>query len=113
MTDETDRPPCSGLWETPTVHVSGDLTTCCLDDHLRNRLGNLSEASLDDLWFGATLHSWRIAQIEGRFEESGPFCDDCNWRSAGFFPPDRVREYLERTGEDDVLRRWEGRRSSG
>jgi hypothetical protein len=92
------------------VHVSGDLTTCCLDDHLRNRLGNLAESSLDDLWSGATLHSWRIAQIEGRFEESGPFCDDCNWRSAGFFPPDRVREYLERTDERDVLRRWEERR---
>ncbi len=102
-----DRPPCSGLWETPTVHVSGDLTTCCLDDHLRNRLGNLAESSLSDLWFGETLHRWRIAQIEGDFDASGPFCDDCNWRAAGSYPDDRVRRYLEQSGEHEVLERWQ------
>jgi len=100
------RPPCSGLWETPTVHVSGDLTTCCLDDHLLNRLGNLAESSLDELWYGEELHGWRVAQIEGRFADSGPFCSRCNWQSAGIYPDEQVREYLSRTGEFDVLRRW-------
>lgn len=102
------RPPCAGLWETPTVHVSGDLTTCCLDDHLHNRLGNLARASLADLWYGDRIHSWRVAQIEGRFEDSGPFCVRCNWRAAGTYPEDRVREYLRTAGRADDTRRRGG-----
>ena len=101
------RPPCSGLWETPTVHVSGEMTTCCLDDHLLNRLGNLAETSFADLWFGETLHAWRLAQIEGRFEDSGPFCCDCDWLSAGTYTSEEIRRYLERTGEVEILERWE------
>ena len=108
-----DRPPCAGLWETPTVHVSGDLTTCCLDDHLLNCLGNLAEASLDDLWYGDVLHSWRVAQIEGRFDESGPFCSRCNWRSAGIYPTSRVRAYLKQSGDSAALHRWLERTRSG
>jgi len=90
------------------VHVSGDLTTCCLDDHLRNRLGNLAESTLPQLWYGDRLHRWRLAQIEGRFEDSGPHCTRCHWRAAGSYPPDRVRSYLEATGEDGILRGLEG-----
>ncbi len=101
------RPPCSGLWETPTVHLSGELTTCCLDDHLLNRLGNLAREPLSALWEGERLRSWRIAQIEGRFEDAGPFCSRCNWRAAGCYPEDRVRAYLRRIDRLDVLARYE------
>lgn len=101
------RPPCSGLWETPTVHVSGALTTCCLDDQLLNELGNLARSTLPELWEGSRLRRWRIAQIEGRFQDSGPFCTRCNWRAAGSYPADRVRAYLERIGRTDVLERLE------
>lgn len=97
------RPPCAGLWNTPIVHVNGDLTTCCLDTKILNRLGNLREHTLAALWNGPTLHAWRVAQIEGRFEDSGPYCTDCNWRSAGFYPDDKSREYLKKTGELKVL----------
>lgn len=91
------RPPCAGLWNTPIVHVNGDLTTCCLDTKIENRLGNLRESSLRELWDGAQLHAWRVAQIEGRFEDSGPYCTACNWRSAGFYPAEKAQEYLEKT----------------
>ncbi len=97
MSDDR-RPPCAGLWETPTVHVNGDLTTCCLDDHLRNRLGNLAESTLAELWYGKTIEAWRLAQIEERFEDSGPYCTSCNWRSAGVYPPDAIRRYLVKRG---------------
>lgn len=97
------RPPCAGLWNTPIVHVNGDLTTCCLDTKLLNRLGNLREHSLGELWNGPELHAWRVAQIKGAFEQSGPYCPDCNWRSAGFYPPDKVLEYLQKTGEAETL----------
>ena len=86
------------------VHVDGDVTTCCLDEHLENRIGNLKETPLSELWKGETMHRWRMAQIEGKFEESGPLCNECNWQSAGSYPAEKVDAYLEKTGEMPRLR---------
>jgi radical SAM protein with 4Fe4S-binding SPASM domain len=94
------RPPCAGLWNTPMVHTDGRLTTCCLDEHMENVLGNLGENSIGELWWGSTIHRWRVAQIEGRFEDSGPYCSRCNWRSAGSYPPEKVAEYLASRGPE-------------
>ena len=103
----TRRPPCAGLWNTPIVHINGDLTTCCLDTKLKNRLGNLREHTLDALWNGETLRAWRLAQIRGDFAASGPYCTECNWRSAGTYPREKVIAWLEKIGENvlaDALR---------
>lgn len=90
------RPPCAGLWNTPMVHVDGEVTTCCLDEHLENRLGNLARQSLAEIWQGERVEAWRLAQVEGRFADSGPLCTRCNWRSAGAYPPEKVAEWLAR-----------------
>lgn len=87
------RPPCAGLWDTPMIQVNGDVTTCCLDEHLENRLGNVNQTPLAELWNGPTLQAWRLAQVEGRFADSGPYCTRCNWRSAGSMSPDRVHSW--------------------
>jgi radical SAM protein with 4Fe4S-binding SPASM domain len=97
------RPPCAGLWNTPMVHTDGRLTTCCLDEHMENVLGNLRDHSIGELWWGPTIHRWRVAQIEGRVEDSGPYCSRCNWRSAGSYPPDKVEEYLTTHGGGAAL----------
>ena len=89
------RPPCAALWETPMVHTDGRLTTCCLDEGMQNVLGSLRDATLAELWWGSTVERWRLAQIEGRFQDSGPFCTRCEWQSAGGFPPDKVQQYLK------------------
>ncbi len=86
------------------VHVDGDVTTCCLDEHLENRIGNLKETPLSELWKGETMHRWRMAQIEGNFEDSGPLCNQCNWQSAGSYPDEKVEAYLKKTGEMPRLR---------
>lgn len=81
------------------VHVDGTVTTCCLDEHLVNRLGNVRDTPLAEIWSGETVHRWRVAHAKGRFEESGPLCTSCNWRSAGAATPEEVEVYLQRTGE--------------
>ena len=91
-----ERPPCAGRWNTPMGQVNGDVTTCCLDEHLENVIDNLRENTLGELWNGETMNRWRLAQIEGRFEESGPLCPNCNWRSAGAYPSEKVEDWLER-----------------
>ena len=80
------------------VQVSGDLTTCCIDDQLKNKLGNLGDNTLNELWNGEKMKAWRKAQIEGRFEDSGPFCTSCNWRSAGGYPKDKCESWLKKIG---------------
>jgi radical SAM protein with 4Fe4S-binding SPASM domain len=105
-----DRRPCAGLWNTPMVYVDGSVTTCCLDQHMDNALGDLTRESFGSIWNGPTNHGWRVAQIEDRYEDSGPYCSRCNWRSAGAMPHDKVVDYLSRTGEEQALatyrRRW-------
>jgi radical SAM protein with 4Fe4S-binding SPASM domain len=68
------------------VQVNGDVTTCCLDEQLVNKIGNLTKQPLNEIWNSDRMNSWRMAQIEGRFEDSGPLCTKCNWRSAGGYP---------------------------
>ncbi len=90
------RPPCAGLWATPMVHVDGSVTTCCLDEHLVNRVGNLTEQTLGNIWHGETMDHWRMAHLEGRFEDSGPLCTKCNWESAGAAPAEVTESWLAR-----------------
>lgn len=92
------------------VHVNGDVTTCCLDEHLENRLGNVRDTPLATLWGSARLHAWRVAHAEGRFAESGPYCTRCNWRGAGAMPTEGVLEYLRATGEPAAAARFRARR---
>lgn len=77
------------------VHVDGDVTTCCLDEHLENRLGNLRQTPLHALWDSEQINQWRLAHIEGRFSDSGPLCDRCNWQSAGAYPEEAAQQWLQ------------------
>jgi radical SAM protein with 4Fe4S-binding SPASM domain len=103
------RRPCAGLWNTPMVYVNGDLTTCCLDQNLANKLGNVVESSFDSLWNGPTNHRWRVLQVLDRYAASGPYCGECNWRSAGAMPHDKVLDYLARTGEHEAAAAYRAR----
>ncbi len=94
MSCDPERPPCAGLWNTPMVQTDGRVTTCCLDEHLENVVGNVRDQPLPEIWNGPTMEQWRLAHIEGRFDESGPLCTRCNWRSAGAYPSDKVAKYL-------------------
>ena len=94
------------------VHVDGDVTVCCLDEHLENRIGNLRETPLAELWNGDLINRWRAAHVEGRFEDSGPLCTRCNWRSAGAAPSERVERWLERSGDGLLMALWRKRRSA-
>ena len=96
MKKKPQRPPCAGLWNTPMVHVDGSLTTCCLDEGMKNKLGNLKDTPLAKLWDGETINRWRMAQIRGDFEKSGPLCTTCNWKSAGAYPDEKAKEWLQK-----------------
>lgn len=92
------------------VHVTGDVTVCCLDEHLENKIGNLTETPLAQLWSGETMQRWRAAHVDGRFADSGPLCTRCNWQSAGAAPDQTVDAWLDRLGDAELSRRWKARK---
>jgi len=92
------------------VQVTGDVTVCCLDEHLENKIGNLQETPLAELWHGETMDAWRRAHLEGRFEDSGPLCTRCNWKSAGAAPEDAIRRWLDRIRDTELMKAWQERR---
>jgi radical SAM protein with 4Fe4S-binding SPASM domain len=77
------------------VQVNGDVTTCCLDEGLENVVGNMTKNTLGEIWYGSTMNRWRLAHAEGRFADSGPLCTRCNWRSAGAYPEDKLKAWVE------------------
>lgn len=91
------------------VHVDGSVTVCCLDEHMENRIGNLRETPLAGLWSGDLINRWRTAHVQGRFEESGPLCTRCNWRSAGAAPDAVVERWLTKRGDADLAAVWRER----
>ena len=104
MATPKKRPPCAGLWNTPMVQTDGRVTTCCLDEHLENVIGNVTQTPLAELWSGPTMQAWRLAHIEGRFEDSGPLCTRCNWQSAGALPPEKIEQHLADIRPSDTER---------
>lgn len=94
------------------VHVTGDVTVCCLDEHLENKIGNLRTTPLAQLWNGETMQRWRAAHVEGRFEDSGPLCTRCNWASAGTAPDATVDAWLDRIGDAKLKARWNERKKT-
>lgn len=93
------------------VHVDGSVTTCCLDEHMENCIGNLRETPLSALWNGDRMNAWRRAHVIGDFAASGPLCPRCNWRSAGSYPDDAVEAWVRRIGDDGLLELWRARRA--
>ena len=87
------RKPCAGLWKTPMIHVNGDVTTCCLDEHLENKVGNINQKPLSEIWSSSTLEGWRQAHLDGNYAQSGPLCGRCNWRSAGMLSDEEAEKY--------------------
>lgn len=90
-----ERKPCAGLWKTPMIHVNGDVTTCCLDEHLENKVGNINHTPLSQIWKTPMIESWRRAHLEGNFEKSGPLCGRCNWQSAGMLSEEEIHVYRQ------------------
>ena len=59
--------PCSGFWKSPVVSWQGDLTVCTRDNLLQNRVGSLTEARFQDLWWGGVLGDRRARVATGDY----------------------------------------------
>ena len=88
--------PCKGMWDSINIDVNGNITTCCLDIGMKNKIGNLKDMDLYEAWTSDKIEKWRKAQMEGRFDESGPFCLQCNFLTAEQLPKKVFEEFRKK-----------------
>ncbi len=88
--------PCADLRETITIDAYGNVTTCCFDINMENKLGNIHSENLYYLWNNRKINGWRKAQLKGDFKKSGPLCARCSFRSIGNLSSPKIQECKEK-----------------
>jgi radical SAM protein with 4Fe4S-binding SPASM domain len=70
---------CAWPWDSAFVTCKGDVTPCCinLEASPSNRMGRLSENTLNEIWVGERYTSLRKDMMSGR---DWSFCQDCVYR---------------------------------
>ena len=72
------RKPCSRLWRTFTILVSGDVALCCLDYDGQHLLGRVdADTSIAEVWQRATYREVRLRHKQARQGEIR-LCRNCS-----------------------------------
>jgi len=61
--------PCRKLWTAMTILSQGEVVACCYDVNGELPVGDLSTATLAEIWKGSALQRLRHIHREGRFSE--------------------------------------------
>ena len=68
--------PCRNLWNCPTIHWDGTVTSCFMDFAERRPLGNIRTQSFKEIWHGRDYLELRH-NFRKRWREL-PLCGDCS-----------------------------------
>lgn len=102
------RPPCPGLWKTPVIRWDGQLMACCADVDGQIEVGNLKDATFEQLWEGPRMTQYRVWHILGEFEKI-PKCLYCGGINFYKMEPEEIREYLEEIGRPELYEVYRNR----
>ncbi|MBF0162927.1 MAG: radical SAM protein [Magnetococcales bacterium] len=69
--------PCDMLWNSIYTLKEGVLTCCCRDYNGDNVFGKIGEDSLEKLFNGPLIQSWRQAHLTGDFDRMPSACQTC------------------------------------
>ena len=58
---------CGCLWKSPVVGWQGDVTTCVRDNRFENRVGNVKNTPLSELWWGPRMRQSREGAHAGNY----------------------------------------------
>ncbi|MCK9224759.1 MAG: radical SAM protein [Candidatus Muirbacterium halophilum] len=104
--DSFKRRPCSGPWKTPCIRWDGELTVCCFDPSMELSLGNLSNNTFSQLWFGEKIENMRKLNIKGEFDkiktkDGFTKCLNCSGLDTPFLSDEEIALYkMEKKIED-------------
>jgi radical SAM protein with 4Fe4S-binding SPASM domain len=68
--------PCPFPWQYLVVQWNGDVVPCCRDFNAVNKVGNVREESLLDIWNGRKFEEFRNQHRTGNYG-SNHFCQEC------------------------------------
>ena len=72
------RRACHAPSEMLIVMVNGDVVLCHEDAKREVVLGNLSQSTIEDIWFSDEIERFRYHLLRGKRREAGPVCARCN-----------------------------------
>ena len=67
--------PCPFSWQYVVVQWNGDVVACCRDYNAENRMGNVKEASLEEIWNSRRYADFRESMAKGVYDN--PICGPC------------------------------------
>ena len=68
---------CPALGNVIMVDSLGNISVCCIDESLNNKIGNLRDMDIKEALDSPKLKQWIIAQEEQDKEKMGPACKEC------------------------------------
>lgn len=75
------RYPCLYLWKTFAINADGIASMCCYDWNVQNIVGDVKTQTVQSIWHGEKMRSYRRIHLLGRLQEV-PLCDKCvRWQS--------------------------------
>lgn len=84
---EITRYPCPKLWHRLTIDWQGDVSICCRDYKMSEKVGNVATESLSGIWNGKRMVALRKKMARGEYGAI-PLCKNCpdwiNFSSANF-----------------------------
>lgn len=72
-----DEMVCPALGNVLMVDSLGNITVCCYDESLKNKIGNLEDMDLYEALNSDKLMNWIKSQINQEKDKMGPLCKDC------------------------------------
>ncbi|MCX6254894.1 MAG: radical SAM/SPASM domain-containing protein [Bacteroidia bacterium] len=67
--------PCPFSWQYLVVQWNGDVVACCRDYNAENKMGNVNEGTLEEIWNSGKYTSFRESMINGKYKNS--ICQLC------------------------------------
>jgi len=93
-----NRKSCPMPFTTLAIRADGAVSPCCIDWTGNTNLANLEEMSLQEIWKGIAMYSFRKMQLEGRNYENES-CRNCEFYKSGYYMLDDIDGFpIERLG---------------
>ena len=67
---------CGLFWYGININAGGEVSPCCIDDQFQLNIGNIKQASLQDMYRGETMQRYREAHLTRDFRTM-PLCAGC------------------------------------
>lgn len=68
--------PCPFPWQYVVIQYNGDIVPCCRDYDAKNKILNVKDNTLKEIWNSEEYQSFRNQHITGNYADND-FCKDC------------------------------------